>query len=713
MNLKTYHDQQFLKQLDQHPLKIVYVRIIALNLLEEPIETIEGRISQGSINIDGASAIRRTCSLTLLTESYDYSNHIWGLNTRFKLEVGLSNMIDDNYDDIIWFNQGIYVITSFNTSRSANNFSITISGKDKMCLLNGEVSGTFESEVNFGEIEEEKVISKDSNDKILESKWETRKLPIDEIIKNMIHIYAHEPLHNIVIKDLPNFGLELLEYRGDEPMYAYKKKGASQWSNILTYQDGKKTIYYNNGSSQSALNKLPDEQFITLTDSLVIDNEPEISFSTNGPKYALARFSYGDTSGYRTTELTYPGDLIAKAGESITSVLDKIKNTLVQFEYFYDLDGRFIFQKKQSFTGNLWSPVKQDENGLGYIDAPLAEDNSIAYVFNNYNLLTTFNNNPNIANLKNDFSIWGERKGITGAAIPIHMRYAIDKKPTSYTTIRVEKKDVDAYNKKYSTLLKPQESTTYSITDYDWREIIYRMALDYNKYNFLNDFEYRLKEANGDLFPTGLTGYEQYYTDITGFWRQLYNPKYGDSDNPEDFYPSNADSSKKYWNKDVFNNPESLNFWFDFLDSEGSELNKYSVKNIGRRPKVINDTKVKSIYYRDTPTIIYANDYDNRIATGYFYAQLPKNYENLFSISSQGLSAKDKLNDLLYQHTFCVESVTINAIPIYYLEPNTLIKVKDDQTGLDGDYIVSKITLPLAYNGTMSITATKAVQSII
>ena len=45
----------------------------------------------------------------------------------------------------------------------------------------------------------------------------------------------------------------------------------------------------------------------------------------------------------RKTDLTYPGDLIANIGESITSVLDKIRNMLVEFEYFYDLNGQFVF----------------------------------------------------------------------------------------------------------------------------------------------------------------------------------------------------------------------------------------------------------------------------------------------------------------------------------------------------------------------------------
>jgi hypothetical protein len=53
----------------------------------------------------------------------------------------------------------------------------------------------------------------------------------------------------------------------------------------------------------------------------------------------LAKINYGDTAGYRFTDLTYPGDLIGGVGESITAILDKIKNMLGGYEYFYDLDG--------------------------------------------------------------------------------------------------------------------------------------------------------------------------------------------------------------------------------------------------------------------------------------------------------------------------------------------------------------------------------------
>lgn len=52
--------------------------------------------------------------------------------------------------------------------------------------------------------------------------------------------------------------------------------------------------------------------------------------------------------------------------------------------------------------------------------------------------------------------------------------------------------------------------------------------------------------------------------------------------------------------------------------------------------------------------------------TGYRYIQVP-NIDTMFSISAQGKSAKEKLDELLYQHSYCIESATVTTIPIYYL----------------------------------------------
>jgi hypothetical protein len=248
----------------------------------------------------------------------------------------------------------------------------------------------------------------------------------------------------------------------------------------------------------------------------------------------------------------------------------------------------------------MWSPLSV-VNGNVKMEESLAIASSHAYQFSGGELITAFNNNPNLLNLKNDYSIWGQRDSISGEKIPVHMRYAIDLKPMSYTTVAVSDEDVKDYNKKYNTTLKGQESTTYDISAWDWREVLYRMAEDYYKYNHLDDFELRLIKANGSLYPSGRTGYETYYTDIQGFWRQLYNPKPEEKDR-ENYYES---GDNKHWNKNVYEAPHLLNFWIDFLDS--GDIAKYNVKNIGSRSKSINDSNVKSIYFRETPDIIFVD----------------------------------------------------------------------------------------------------------
>jgi hypothetical protein len=157
---------------------------------------------------------------------------------------------------------------------------------------------------------------------------------------------------------------------------------------------------------------------------------------------------------------------------------------------------------------------------------------SYSYEFHGGEFVTAFNNNPNLLNLRNDYSIWGERESISGAKMPIHMRYAIDKKPTRYRPIWTTPEDnleIQEYNKKYNTSLSGRSEhdsylATITAEDYDWREVIYTMAQDYYKYNILNDFELRVAAANPIDYPTGRTGYEQYYIDLQGFWRELYYP---------------------------------------------------------------------------------------------------------------------------------------------------------------------------------------------
>ena len=65
---------------------------------------------------------------------------------------------------------------------------------------------------------------------------------------------------------------------------------------------------------------------------------------------------------------------------------------------------------------------------------------------------------------------------------------------------------------------------------------------------------------------------------------------------------------------------------------------------------------------------------------------------------------------MLYNYLSYSTSVTINCIPKYYLEPNNLIYISDTKSNIQGDFFITQFTVPLTYNGTMSINT---VQTLI
>ena len=183
----SIYNPYFLKQLDEMRQKIVYARITALDYNDLPKEDFEGRITDGSITVDGKSSLRRVCSMSLIATKEDQviTDIYWAYNTKFKVEIGVQNLIDASYPDIIWFPQGVYVVTSFSKSQDIiSSLKISISGQDKMCWLNGTISGALPHEVNFGEIDEEQ-----QDGSII-----TSKVPIREIIFNSVREYGHERL---------------------------------------------------------------------------------------------------------------------------------------------------------------------------------------------------------------------------------------------------------------------------------------------------------------------------------------------------------------------------------------------------------------------------------------------------------------------------------------------------------------------------------------
>ena len=61
-------DTEFLRKLDKMKIRAQFAKIILLDFAEKPIKEIQGTITSGTLNVNGASACRRTINLTMLAK---------------------------------------------------------------------------------------------------------------------------------------------------------------------------------------------------------------------------------------------------------------------------------------------------------------------------------------------------------------------------------------------------------------------------------------------------------------------------------------------------------------------------------------------------------------------------------------------------------------------------------------------------------------------
>ena len=80
--------------------------------------------------------------------------------------------------------------------------------------------------------------------------------------------------------------------------------------------------------------------------------------------------------------------------------------------------------------------------------------------------------------------------------------------------------------------------------------------------------------------------------------------------------------------------------------------------------------------------------------------------------SSTGPSAFDEIRNLLYQYLIYNTTISISCLPRYWYEPNNMIYLENRENGIQGNYVITQYSLPLTYNGTMSITMTQALTRV-
>ena len=634
-------NNSLLEKLVNEKIQTTYAKIVTYSFDEKPLSSIEGRVSGGSIQANGASAVRRTLSLSMVAKPEianieNLDNEI-AINKKVKVYIG--RLVKN---EIMWFNCGFYVISSASVNQSTSGWTISISGKDKMALLDGTAGGTLPTAVTFHEIFED---LGDGNYKI---DYPT----IYQIIQEAVNHYGEIPLHDIIINDLEKVAKVLIKYIGGKPIYF-----AENYASFAYAEDAVHT----------------------------------------------QKYTYGQDVGYEFTTFTYPGELVLAAGATVVNLLEKICQILGNYEYFFDLDGRFIFQEKKNYL-NTVSPiaylVPQD-----YIQSYSTE---ATYEIKDSDTLVSLTRSPRYEDIKNDFVVWGKN----ASGVDIHYRLVIDEKPVlnkckKYMWSVVDDAG-DVINYLYTdTNTKPAEAKELAASPCgEWREEIYRNALE------------RQVQAQST---------EPYDAEMLAFWRLLYNP-----DNKDWVYADYP--AYNYWNPSVKEDPASLIFWIDFIDTT-SEVGKYAVSQIGRRMKVVNNDDIKILFTKQIPPIVFIPDYQEVAdlleieyadaedaaekvreycaanETNYFF-QLSPQVESSFVHSSTGSSAFDEIRNLLYQYLIYNTTISISCLPRYWYEPNNMIYLENRENGIQGNYVITQYSLPLTYNGTMSITMTQALTRV-
>lgn len=71
-----------------------------------------------------------------------------------------------------------------------------------------------------------------------------------------------------------------------------------------------------------------------------------------------------------------------------------------------------------------------------------------------------------------------------------------------------------------------------------------------------------------------------------------------------------------------------------------------------------------------------------------------------------------EVKNLLYNYTRYNGTIQLQGLPIFHLEPNTRIEVLDQESDIYGDYIITSMSIPLGVSGTMSLSASKAINKL-
>lgn len=139
--------------------------------------------------------------------------------------------------------------------------------------------------------------------------------------------------------------------------------------------------------------------------------------------------------------------------------------------------------------------------------------------------------------------------------------------------------------------------------------------------------------------------------------------------------------------------------------NSGSHKNFAVIKHVGGKwSYASNNVWVPFIMNRDKDALVGVLEQNVYSGDGYvsgsgqidYFAELftlrDSKMSNLFSIDG-GVDCFSGVRSMIYQHTNFAEVITIKCLPVYHLEPNTLIYVEDEDSNISGTFMITNISI--------------------
>lgn len=812
-----------------------------LQTIDKEIE-IQGKVISGSLTIDGKSSFRRVGNITYMAneEENDLTDidNVLSINKKIKLYLGFKNDFDtEHYEDIVWLNMGIYYISTPSISHATNGVTISFQLKDSMSKLSGDAGGALPAPLDLSESQVIIEYRDEYNEKTSNNEYNYYQEELNKPNEFIAYGKVNGKTPAQSGQDVSQFKNPLWRYDKDNGWYFVESTvvGTAEHSPILIY-DMVQTLVNTYGGEPPeniVINDVP-RRFKQVCrwmgqDTLYYDPLIEQYTLKKPDAETLKRcyvFNYGQECGYIYTDFVYPKskDLQTGLGEYVTNVLEKITSAYNNYEYFYDVDGRFIFQEKKNYMNNKYIPknLTQDNSILDDYNYRVDFRNLSSSLFTfdeESGLVTSFQNSYNYNNIKNDFHIWGKDS--------LHYHLAIRQKPPISKNWYIEA---------LYTIGRNKEGNIYK--EYNGRVVFPRgnvqKRLNYNfpyfnGFNTLCGFSYEEEKENDVLsfsgntliarepeffahpsFKNGVTAFldntfiidtsKEFYDYTPSDWRaelylrgiekqsknirlDVYEEEVLDKfDDIYNMFDSNSieiidglgqihKAATGSFKSDVINSSTRLKYWIDYI--EPTEYLGFSTEAIGVRGKHYQEDKELLMYEEAFPDCIilsenlFANrdfyftknnlvysknqgDTKDRLTFGGNAAIFNKDisfnekglairvnittdmsgnpvpiikeledigerpvvmpneiYEHISRVDNT-YTAQDYMRDLVYQHTSYNETCSLSCLPVYTLEPNHRIYIKDKKSGIDGEHILEQMNIPLDGKGLMNISATKA-----